>query len=193
MNIDSEGIAPGNNFLSRIKVTEFQDLPEAASVLLEELKEGEEVVTNLVKVIANSTPVLGAYVSAQKSIGHCSLKPGDVQRIGLAVSEICQSEYCLAAHTAFARVLGMSNDEIRDSRNAISVNPKQALALKFCVNVVNSNGHVQTKALEELRRAGFDDQQIVELIALTSLSMFSCYLANVAQVPRGFREAEPKQ
>ncbi|MGH8014807.1 MAG: carboxymuconolactone decarboxylase family protein [Candidatus Zixiibacteriota bacterium] len=177
--------------MSRLRVTEDKEWTESAEVLLKQFKEREEVITNLVKVIANSTPVLGAYVTVQRTLGLCSLESKDYQRIGLAVAEACKSEYCLATHTAYARVLGMTADEIRDSRNASSINPKIDTALKFCQSVIDRKGHVTNREIEELRRAEISDKQIVEIIALASLSLFSCMLANVAQVPRGFREAEP--
>lgn len=179
--------------MSRLKVTESKDLTESAQILLKQYKEREEVITNLVKVIANSTPTLGAFVTAQRTLGQCTLDSKYFQRIALTVAETCKSDYCLASHTAYARVLGMSSDEIRDSRNASSVNPKIDAALKFCQNVIDRKGHVSNREIEELKRAEIDDKQIVELVALTALNLFSSLLANVAQVPRGFREAEPNQ
>ncbi len=177
--------------MSRLRVTENKDLTESALILLKQFKEREEVITNLIKVIANSTPVLGAYFTTQRTLGLCSLDTKEVQRIALLVAESCKSEYCLATHTAYGRVLGMTNDEIRDSRNASSVNPKIDLALKFCLNVIDCKGHVSNREIEELRRADISDKQIVEIVAIASLCLFSCFLANVAQVPRGFRDAEP--
>ena len=61
-----------------------------------------------------------------------------------------------------------------------SRDPKTAAALKFARCVLDTRGAVGDEDLQEVRSAGYDDGEIVELVAAVVLGCFTNFLNNVA-------------
>jgi AhpD family alkylhydroperoxidase len=98
----------------------------------------------------------------------------------LAVSEVNDCQYCLAAHSAIGRSVGLSEEALGDSRRGESPDPKEATVLAFTRNVVTNRGRVSDEEVAKLRKAGFSEGDIVELIANISLTLFTNYFNHIA-------------
>ena len=89
-------------------------------------------------------------------------------------------DYCLAAHSAIGRTVGLTADQIRDSRLGTAVDPKTDALVRFALRVVNTRGAVSDGDLDEIRGAGFDDAAIAEVVANVALHVFTNYFNRVA-------------
>jgi AhpD family alkylhydroperoxidase len=87
--------------------------------------------------------------------------------------------YCLAAHTALGRKAGASAEEMTDAQAGRSSDPQTAAALAFALKLVEHRGSVDDADVQALRKAGFDDGQLVEIVAHVALNLFTNYI-NVA-------------
>ena len=56
-----------------------------------------------------------------------------------------------------------------------SDDPKRAAALAFVRDVAENRGHVSDGSVEEVRQAGYTDEQVIEMIANLALTTFSNY------------------
>jgi alkylhydroperoxidase family enzyme len=63
----------------------------------------------------------------------------------------------------------------------------------FATRVAEERGHVTDEDLEEVRRAGFDDAQILEIVAVAVQYMFTNFVNNVALTILDFPEVETAQ
>jgi len=70
----------------------------------------------------------------------------------------------------------MSEDEIERSQRFESEDDQRAAALRFAREVVESRGQPSDQALDEVRNAGYTDEQIVEMVATIVLATFSNYM-----------------
>ena len=70
----------------------------------------------------------------------------------------------------------MSQDEIERAQRFESEDEQRAAALRFAREVVETRGHPSDESLEEVRNAGYTDEQIVEMIATVALATFSNYM-----------------
>ena len=61
-----------------------------------------------------------------------------------------------------------------------------AAALAFAVTVVESRGQVSASDVAAVRAAGFDDQDIAEIIAHVALNLFTNYINLALDVPVDF-------
>jgi alkylhydroperoxidase family enzyme len=68
----------------------------------------------------------------------------------------------------------------------LSDNPKTAAALAFALKLVEHRGQMAGADIEALRAAGFDDGQIVEIIAHVALNVFTNYVNIALDVPVDF-------
>ena len=70
----------------------------------------------------------------------------------------------------------MSQDEIERAQQFESEDEQRAAALRFAREVVETRGHPSDESLEEVRNAGYTDEQIVEMVATVALATFSNYM-----------------
>jgi uncharacterized peroxidase-related enzyme len=136
--------------------------------------------------MANSPAVLQGYLDFSNALSKGTLSPKFREQIALAVSEINGCQYCLAAHSAIGRSVGLSEEAIEDSRRGESPDTKEATALNFARNVVVNRGWVTDEEVTKLRKVGFTEGDIAELIANIALISFTNYFNHVAETEVDF-------
>ena len=155
--------------------------PSAAKPLLEAVNKQLGSVPNLFRVVANSPAALEGYLSLSGALGKGSLPAATRERIALAVAEINDCSYCLAAHAflgkKFARLV---EAEILANRRGHSGDPKADAAVQFAVAVTTARGHVSDHDLRAVRLAGYDDAQVVEIVLHVALNTLTNYVNEVA-------------
>jgi alkylhydroperoxidase family enzyme len=67
-----------------------------------------------------------------------------------------------------------------------SSDPKTAAALTFAQKLVEARGQVSDADVRTLRDAGFDDEDVVEIIAHVALNLFTNYINVALAVPVDF-------
>ncbi len=158
--------------------------PEHATGQAQRLLKGVEsklgFAPNIMRTMANSPSVLQGYLDFSGALSKGSLSPKLREQIALAVSEVNDCQYCLAAHSAIGRSVGLSEEALGDSRRGESPDPKEATVLAFTRNVVTNRGRVSDEEVAKLRKAGFTEGDIVELIANISLTLFTNYFNHIA-------------
>ena len=169
--------------------------PEAATGRAKELLDAVQgklgLVPNMTRVMANAPAVLDGYLQLSGTLGHGSLTAKAREQIALAVAQANECDYCLAAHSAIGRMVGLTADQIRDSRLGTAVNPKADALIRFARKVVETRGRVSDADLEDVRDAGFDDGAIAEVVAHVALNVFTNYFNNVADTDIDFPTAQP--
>jgi uncharacterized peroxidase-related enzyme len=164
--------------------------PEQATGQAQRLLQGVEselgFAPNIMRTMANSPAVLEGYLGFSNALSKGNLSPKFREQVALAVSEINDCQYCLAAHSAIGRSVGLSEEAIGDSRRGESPDTKEATALAFTRNVVENRGWVSDEDVAKLRKVGFSQGDIVELIANISLILFTNYFNHIAETEVDF-------
>ena len=88
-------------------------------------------------------------------------------------------------------VTKLSDSEILGSRRGEATDPKADAALKFARAVVDTRGGVGDQDVEAIRAAGYDDEQIAEIVAHVALNVLTNYFNKAAQVEIDFPRVEP--
>lgn len=70
----------------------------------------------------------------------------------------------------------MSEEEIERAQRFESEDESRAAALRFAREVVETRGHPSDEALDEVRSAGYTDEQIIEMVATVALATFTNYM-----------------
>jgi alkylhydroperoxidase family enzyme len=110
----------------------------------------------------------------------------DATKTGLAN----RSWYCVAAHSTIGKMVGLTADQIRDSRLGTAVDPKAEALIRFARKLVDSRGLVTDHDVAAIREAGFNDGVIAEVVANVALSVLTNYFNNVAETDIDFPKAE---
>jgi alkylhydroperoxidase family enzyme len=83
-------------------------------------------------------------------------------------------------------MVGLRENEILNSRQSFSTDPKVDAALKFARTVVVNRGDVTDNDLRSVRNAGYSDGEIAEIVANVVLNVFTNYFNHVAQTEMDF-------
>ncbi len=159
-------------------ITETAATPEARAALAE-IRGAFGTVPAMFATVAHSPAALGAMWGAFKALGGGRLGAALGEQIAVAVADRNRCDYCLAAHTALGRKAGVSAVTMAAAQEGRSADPRTAAALTFAVKVVEGRAQVTDADVAALRTAGFDDGEIVEILAHVALNLFTNY-ANVA-------------
>jgi uncharacterized peroxidase-related enzyme len=179
--------------MTRLEAVETKQADPKAQALLEGVQKKLGMTPNLMRTMAHSPAVLEAYLGFSNSLGQSSLSPKLREQIALAVGEVNRCQYCLAAHSALGKMVGLGDEEIADSRRGVSPDRKTEAVLCFARKMVTERGWVSDNDVESVRAAGVNNAEIAEIIANVALNLFTNYFNHVAGTEVDFPEVEPAQ
>jgi uncharacterized peroxidase-related enzyme len=146
---------------------------------------------NFLHLLANSPAALDAYVASAGALAQGQLTPRQRELLALTVAEINGARYCLSAHYALARKLGLSDVEIRAARHAVATDPETQAILRFAQAVSIQRGEVSNAEFQALRQAGFNDALVTEIVSNIALNIFTNYFNSVARTDIDFPVLKP--
>jgi uncharacterized peroxidase-related enzyme len=159
--------------MSRINVVDPKSATGEARALLEGVQEQLGVVPNFIRALANSPAALSAFLGLYGPLRNAAIDKATQERIALVVAEENGCQYCVSAHTAIGRGVGLSNEEMLLNRQGDSRESKAAAAVAFAKALNEHRGEITTSEIEAVRAAGFSDGEIVEIITLVALNLFT--------------------
>lgn len=162
-----------------------------AKELLDAVKGKLGLVPNMTRAMANSPAVLEGYLSLSGALSKGSLTAKNREQIALAVGQANQCDYCLAAHSTIGKMVGLTPDQIVDSRRGTAIDPKTDALIRFARKLVDERGRVSDADVAEVRAAGLDDGAIAEVVANVALNIFTNYFNHVTETDIDFPLAEP--
>ena len=136
---------------------------------------------NLFTTAAHSPAALGALVSLFGYAARTSLGGRLAEQIALAVAQQNGCGYCLSAHTALGKLQGLDQPTLTAARSAESSDARTAGLLRLAVAIIETRGHLDDATLATARDGGISDADIVEVVFLVALNVFTNYLNSVAQ------------
>lgn len=172
--------------MPRIQAIEPSTASGQAKYLLDAVNDRLGMLPNLTRTLANSPAALRGYLALGEALDGAKLPPDLREQIALTVSEANGCGYCVAAHCAIGKSVGLSDSELADARQSSSPNSNVAAALQFTKQVVESRGWVSDQELDRVRRAGFDDAEITEIVAIVAWKTFANYFNHVADTDVDF-------
>lgn len=176
--------------MSRLVAVDPAKATGKAKDLLEQVQGKLGLTPNMMRTMANSPAVLEAYLNFNNTLAAGSLSARLRERIALVVAETNGCEYCLSAHTAIGKMVGLGTDDILASRQSTSTNPKVEAALKFATRIIACRGDVSDNDLGQIRQAGYTEEEIAEIIAGVALNVFTNYFNQAAQTEIDFPRVE---
>lgn len=178
--------------MSRISTpATIEAAPAASQPLLQAVQKQLGSVPNLFRVVSNSPAALEGYLGMSGALAKGRLPAHTRERIALAVAQVNDCGYCLAAHTYLGRALARLDDaEMLANRSGRSQDAKADAAVGFAVKVARQRGHVSDADVRTVKDAGYDDAQIVEIVQHVALNTWTNYLNSVAQTAIDFPVVE---
>jgi len=175
--------------LSRFKAIRPESATGKAKGLLEAVNAQLGLVPNMMRAMANAPAVLDGYLSLGRALEQGRLPARTREQLALAIGQANSCDYCVAAHAAIGTTVGLTADQIRDSRLGTAVDSRIAALIRFARKLLDARGRVTDRDLEAVRAAGFDDGAIAEVVAQVALNIFTNYFNHVAGTDIDFPRA----
>jgi uncharacterized peroxidase-related enzyme len=177
--------------MSRLNQLDPEAATGRAKELLGAVKGKLGLVPNMTRAMANAPAVLDGYLQFSGALSKGTLSAKVREQLALAVSQANGCDYCLSAHSAIGQMVGLTADQVRDSRLGTAVDPKTDALIRFARRVVETRGRVSDADLDDVRDAGFDDGAISEVVAHVALNVFTNYFNLVAETDIDFPKIAP--
>ena len=112
--------------------------------------------------------------------------------VNLAVSQVNNCIYCLAAHTAIGKMNGFDDQQILELRNgSASFDTKLDALARLSKNLTENRGAADQAILESFFNAGWTKENLIDTIVLVGDKTISNYLHKTTKVPVDFPVAQP--
>lgn len=164
--------------MSRISINMHPE-PHAAQALAG-IEKAVGMLPNIHRIMSHSPEVLDAYLAFSGALGKGTLSGQDREQIALAVAGYDRCEYCASAHTLLAKKAGVSAEEAAHNLRGRSDVPRTEQLITFCLSVLKNKGFVSDDELKAMLGVGFTERQIIEIVAVISINMFTNYFNHVA-------------
>ena len=166
--------------MPRIQAIEHDQATGEAKQLLDAVNDKYGIVPNLARTLASSPAALKGYLAFGEALEGSQLPAKLREQIALTVSQANGCGYCVAAHCAIGKSVGLSDSELTDARQSSSTDSKVDVALRFAKQLVEDRGWVSDEDLDRVRRAGYGDGEIAEIVAIVAWKTFANYFNHVA-------------
>lgn len=166
----------------RIQAVDPSTATGKAKELLDAVKGKLGLVPNMTRVMAASPAVLESYLAFSGALAGGLLDARTREQLALLTAQQNHCDYCLSAHTAIGKMVGLNHDQIAASRAGDGSSPRTTAALTFA----KTKGQVGEAELAAVRNAGFSEGEIAEIIAHVALNAFTNYFNVAADVEIDF-------
>jgi uncharacterized peroxidase-related enzyme len=160
-----------------------------AKDLLDAVKSKLGMVPNMMRTMAHSPAALDGYLAFSGALSHGVLDAKAREQIALAVGQSNSCDYCVAAHTAIGKMVGLNADEITGARSNRSADDKRAAILTLASRINQTRGNVTDADINAARSAGVTDAEIAETVANVALNIYTNYFNHIAATQIDFPKA----
>ena len=148
--------------------------PEIQKIFAEIKRATDGKVPEAYRVFARAPRVLAANWNRTKNIlGAVKIQKTEKESIALAVSAANGCDFCVKIHSENLKKSGFKKSEIEKIKTGKSENPTRKMILEFCVKAMISPKKVADADFEKIKKLGFDDSEILEILA--TAEMYSGY------------------
>jgi uncharacterized peroxidase-related enzyme len=174
--------------ISRYPVPDIKDLPEDIRTRILAVQEKAGFVPNVFLALAHRPAEWRAFFAYHDALmdvepdGVRTLTKGEREMVVVATSGANDCLYCVVAHGAILRI----NEKKPQVADQVAVNylkadipARQRAMLKFALKVCTDSARVNAEDLAEVKAAGFTDEDVWDITAITAFFGMSNRLANV--------------
>ena len=165
--------------MSRTVIPARDDAPMESQATLNAIAKQLRFVPNLFRTASISPNALTGLINLRSAI-FSALDTRTLARIALAVSQVNECPYCISLHTYLGMNFGgLSPTEMLLNRKGTSGNEKAKILVAFVQKVMRERGKVTDEDLQSMRKSGYTDAQIIEVVTASVYYLFTNLINNV--------------
>ena len=173
--------------ISRFPVPELTDLPDDVRNQILQVQERTGFVPNVFLVFANRPDEFRAFFAYYDALmsRDSGLSKAEREMIVVATSAANHCLYCVVSHGAILRIFSkepLLADQVATNYTKAPITDRQRAMLDFALLIANDSHLASDDEFEALREHGFDDEDIWDIGAITSLFALSNRMANLTSM-----------
>lgn len=154
--------------------------PKDVAATLDAVKAKLGMVPNIFKTMAQSPAVLNGYLGLSGALGAGKLSPALREQIALVTAGASACDYCASAHSALAKMAGLTTDEIKRNLAGLAGDAKTQAAITFARKLVVDRAMVSDADVAAVKAAGFNDEEVLEIFGNVAVNLFTNYFNHLA-------------
>jgi uncharacterized peroxidase-related enzyme len=160
----------------------IESAPEKSKTFLQGAKEAFGFVPNLLGTMAEAPSLLEGYMALAAIFDKSSFSETERQIVLMTNNRLNGCTYCMSAHTALSKMGGVADDVIESLRSGTSIaEPKLEALRQFTIVINKTRGWPEQSDLGAFIKAGYTQQNVLEVILGTSLKVMSNYANHIAE------------
>ena len=168
--------------MQRFKGYEIGDGSVRADKALEGIQGMLGFVPNFHKVLAVSPAAIDGFSYMRQVLQDVSLAPVEREIIALEVSRRMSCPYCIAAHSKFARMHKVSEEDLAALLDGRPMSDqRQTLVQKAAQMLWDSMGHLTDADYEDFAQAGLNHVTLSEIVAVIGWYVWATMVNNLAE------------
>ena len=173
--------------ISRYPVPALDDLPADLQARIVEVQAKTGFIPNVFLVLAHRPDECRAFFAYYDALmlRDSGLSKAEREMIVVATSAANACPYCVVAHGAVLRIYAKNPilaDQLAVNYRHADVTPQQRAMLDFAVKMARQPEQIEEADVQALRGAGFSDEDIWDIGAITALFAMSNRLAHLTNM-----------
>ena len=161
--------------MTRLNPINIDQAQGKSKELLTAVKKAMGATPNIFTTMANAPSVLEGYLNFNGALSGGKLTPQLREQIALVTAGANGCGYCASAHTYLGDKAGIKKEELTSNLSGHSSDAKTQSALNFARKLIDARGTVSESDIQSVRNEGFDDEQLIEILAHVALNTFTNY------------------
>ena len=162
----------------------IETAPDNSKEALAHAEETFSFIPNLEGILAEAPALLQGSMTLWDLFETTSFTSVERQVIYLTANYENSCNYCMAAHSGLAKMIGMSKENIEALRNGTPMpDPKLQALRQFTQKMVQDRGWVEDREIEAFMAAGYNKRQILEVILGIAIKVIHNYTNHIAETP----------
>ncbi len=158
------------------------DIEKKNDEIFAAVKEKFGFVPNLFRTLSISPAVSEVYLKANMAMEGAAIPATEAQAVNLAVSTENGCKYCMAAHTAMGKMVGIAPGELElIKKGCLPEDRGLAVVVAAARLIMNKKGWLSEEELADLEQGGVNRAKIYEIIALIGIKTIANYVNHVAK------------
>jgi alkylhydroperoxidase family enzyme len=162
----------------------LETAPQAAKPLLEKSVKAFGMLPNLHAVMAQSPQLLDAYQQVHELFQQTSFNADELTVVWQSINIEHDCHYCVPAHTGIAHSMKVDQSIIDALRNKTELADEKLEVLRdTTLAMVRQRGVLSAEDLSKFYAAGYDKQQLLEIVLGLSQKIMSNFTNHLADTP----------
>lgn len=173
--------------ISRFPVPELADMPDDIREMIEAVQEKSGFIPNVFLALAHRPAEFRAFFAAHDALMDKSegLSKAEREMIVVATSATNGCLYCVVAHGAILRIRAKNpliSDQLAINPAKADLSERERHIIDFALKAAGDSASIVDADLDAMRTAGFDDDEIWDIGAITAFFAMSNRLANLTSM-----------